>query len=447
VPVTRQQVETLAQDPVALGRAAKLTRARSWTGLGRSEEACWGECQGSKLYQVQVDLRDLVSACSCPVRRQPCKHALALLLIAAGEPATLTRSAEPLWVADWLGRRAATAKNRAARAASPNAGKRAVDGAAQAKRAALRAERVAEGLEQLDRWLRDLVRVGLASVEESSPGIFEEQARRLVDAQAPGLAGWVRRLAEIPLATPDWPARLLEELGRLTLLLRAYHRRETLAGDLQADLRQLIGWKVTKDDVLAKGERVRDRWQTIAQAVTEDERVRTQRTWLIGQNHGTKALILRFAVGSRQSFAEPLHLGEEFDAELAYYPGAARQRALLVTRDNLPTQLTKLVGGQSITALREEVSRALARQPWLDRFGALLSGVAPALGDDGTLRLVDETGDHVAAANVDPYLLLALSGGAPIDVGGEWDGSAFSPSLTAIDGRTHRLRPKPTKRA
>jgi hypothetical protein len=395
---------------------------------------------------VRVDLRDLVSACSCPVRRQPCKHALALLLLAAAEPGALSPSAAPEWVAAWLERRAAAAKARAERAASPSAGKRPVDSAAQAKRAAERAERVAEGLEQLGRWLGDLVRVGLASVEESSPGIFEEQARRLVDAQAPGLAGWVRRLAELPLATPDWHERLLEELGRLTLLLRAYRRRDALPEDLQADLRQLIGWKVTKERVLAEGARLRDRWQAIAQEVTEDDRVRTQRTWLLGHKSGAKALILRFAVGSRRSFTEPLHLGEEFDAELAYYPGASRQRALLAARESVPTQLSELVGGQSIADLRAEVSRALARQPWLDRFGALLSGVAPTLSDDGALRLVDETGDHIAAANVDPFLLLALSGGAPIDIGGEWDGAAFSPSLTVIDGRAHRLRPKPAKR-
>lgn len=446
MPVTRQQIETLAQDSGALSRAVKLSQASSWNGLGRSEQACWGVCRGSASYQVRVDLRDLVSACSCPVRRQPCKHALALLLLAA-EPRALSPGAEPEWVTAWLERRAAAAKARASRAASPSAGKRPVDSAAQAKRAADRALRVAEGLEQLERWLRDLVRVGLASVEESSPGIFEEQARRLVDAQAPGLAGWVRRLADLPLATPDWPERLLEELGRLTLLLRAYHRRDSLAEDLRADLRQLIGWKVTKESVLAQGERLRDRWQAIAQAVTEDDRVRTQRTWLIGHKSGEKALILRFAVGNRQSFTEPLHLGEEFDAEIAYYPGASRQRALLVDRESVPAQLTELARGQSIAELRAEVSGALARQPWLDRFGALLSGVAPTLGDDGTLRLVDETGDHVAAANVDPFLLLALSGGAPIDIGGEWDGSAFYPSLTVVDGRTHRLRPKPAKRA
>ncbi len=436
--VPPQQIEDLAQDPTAIERASKLARANHWTGLGRSERALWGECQGSKLYQVRVDRSDLACACSCPVRRTPCKHGLALLLLAAHEPITLLRSPEPEWVVDWLERRTAAAKARATTATSP---KRVVNTAAQAKRAALRAERVAEGMDQLDRWLSDLVRVGLASLEESSPGVFEDQARRLVDAQAPGLAAWVRRLADRPLATPDWPKRLLDELGRIALLLRAYRRRDALPPDLLSDLRQLIGWKVSKDEVLSEGQRLQDRWRVIAQEVRADDRVRTQRTWLIGQKIGSKALVLSFAVGARQSFAEPLHLGEEFDALLAYYPGAARQRALIVQREGLPEQLTTLAGGQSVADLREEVSRALARQPWIARFGAVLSGVAPALDSDATLHLVEASGDSVPAKDVDPYLLLALSGGAPIDIGGEWDGEAFRPSLTAIDGRAHRLRP------
>ncbi len=444
LPVTPHQVETLAQDPAALERATKLAMAHRWSGLGRSERALWGECQGSKPYRVRVDQRDLASACSCPVRRSPCKHGLALLLLAAHEPITLLRSAEPEWVVDWLERREAAAEARATGAASP---KRVVDTAAQAKRAALRAERVAEGIDQLDRWLADLVRVGLASLEESSPGIFEEQARRLVDAQAPGLAGWVRRLAELPLATPDWPQRVLDELGRIALLIRAYRRRDALPPDLQADLRQIIGWTVSKDEVLGGGARIRDRWRTIAQEVSADERVRTQRTWLLGQTSGAKAMVLSFAVGGRQSFSEPLLLGEEFDALLAYYPGAGRQRALIVRREGLPDPLTTLAGGQSIADLRDEVSLALARQPWLVRFGAILSGVAPALTTDGALILVDGSGDAMATQGADPYLLLALSGGAPIDIGGEWDGEVFRPSLTAIDGRVHRLQTKPAKSA
>ncbi len=438
VLISSQQVQALARDEASLGRAKKIGHARLWTGLGRSSQALWGEFRGSKVYQVRVEITTLASSCSCPVRKLPCKHALALLLVAAGSPAALTLQTEPDWVADWLDRRQAARRAKAAKAkAGP---KKPVDPVAQAKRAEKRAERVAEGIEHLDRWLCDLVRVGLASVEHSSPGIFEEQARRLVDAQAPGLAARVRGLAELPLATADWPARLLRQLGRLALLVRAYRRIDSLDPALRADLRRLCGWSVSHDSVIAEGLRRRDRFQVIAQELSEEDRVRTERTWLIGQESGASALVLRYLIGGRPSEGPALTLGIEFEAELAYYPGAAQQRALIVRREGIATEIRSLAGAQTIALLLDRVSSVLARQPFVERFAAVLSAVTPVLEESGGLRLVDAAGDHLAVAGVDPYLLLALSGGVAIDLSGEWDGEVLRPSLAAVDGRIFNLR-------
>ena len=96
-------------------------------------------------------------------------------------------------------------------------------------------------------WLEDLVRNGLASVETQPASFWEGQAKRLVDAQAPGLAGRVRRLAALPHATPDWTARLLDDLGRLALLTHAFRRVDQLDPALQEDVRGLIGWSLSQD--------------------------------------------------------------------------------------------------------------------------------------------------------------------------------------------------------
>lgn len=53
---------------------------------------------------------------------------------------------------------------------------------------ALYLERVAEGLEALDLWMSDLVHNGLAGVESQGSQMWEAQAARLVDAQAPAFA-------------------------------------------------------------------------------------------------------------------------------------------------------------------------------------------------------------------------------------------------------------------
>src|SRR5215213_6938743 len=110
--VTADQILALAPDASSAAAGRKLASTKGWQGLGRRPAALWGECQGSALYQVRVDLSDLTAKCSCPSRKFPCKHALGLLLLAATTPAALTGSEPPDWVSDWLGRRAAAAGRR-----------------------------------------------------------------------------------------------------------------------------------------------------------------------------------------------------------------------------------------------------------------------------------------------------------------------------------------------
>ena len=438
--LSAQQIETLSGDPATLARAKKLAAPLHWRAPGRSERALWAEHKGSDLYQVRVDLRDLASRCSCPVRQQPCKHALGLLLYALQRPGDFAAAAEPAWVTEWLDRRQAAAERKVKAAEEPKA--RPPDAKAQQRRAEARQERVTDGLDLLDTWLADLVRVGLAAVEARTPTLFEDAARRLVDAQARGLAGRVSRLAAIPLATPDWQRRLLGELGRLALLTHAFRRLDALDPDLQQDVRLLVGFSLGQDEVLARGDRVRDRWQLVGQVTAEDEllKLRSRRTWLLGQQSGRAAQVLHFTPtvkGAR--FGEPLFPGSEIDAELAFYPGAARERALIVEREGAPAAITALAGGP-IAPLLERASAALARQPWMERFLGVLR-VAPTRGVDGALVAIDAAGDHLPIAAADPYLLLALSGGAPIDLAAEWDGEALIPLGAAVDGRFVVLHP------
>ena len=77
----------LAQAPdrqVATG-ASKLAVPAKWPELGRDDAALWGLCQGSgkSPYQVCVDLSDRATKCSCPSRKFPCKHSVALQLLHA----------------------------------------------------------------------------------------------------------------------------------------------------------------------------------------------------------------------------------------------------------------------------------------------------------------------------------------------------------------------------
>ncbi len=425
----------LAPDAAAAAAGKKLARPGSWQGLGRSDTALWGECQGSALYQARVDLSDLTAACSCPSRKLPCKHSLGLLLLAAGSPDALPVAEPPEWVAAWLARRAAAAAKRAGApaAATDTAPAPKQETAARSTRPDKRAAAVAAGLDALDLWLDDLVRGGLASVDTQPAAFWERQAARLVDAQAPGVAARLRRLAGIPHASPDWPARLLAALGRLALLTEAYRRLDALDPALQEDVRAAIGWTLKEAEVAARGEAVADNWIAVGQYTYGEDRLRVRRAWLLGTGTRRAALVLQFAAGSAP-FPATLPPGACQQAELSYWPSAYSQRALIRARHDAPTTWRgTLPGAASLEEFLAEVARATARQPWLDRILCVLNGAVPLLNEADRWFVRDRAGCALPLVKGEHWDLLALSGGHPVDLAAEWDGDALRPLSVVAD--------------
>ncbi len=421
--LTTEQVLALAPDSASAAAARKLAHPRDWHNLGRSDRALWGECQGSARYQVRVHLPDATVKCSCPSRKFPCKHALALMLIAAGQPELVAAADPPLWVDEWLAHRARTVEQREQKPkkATPP------DPEAQAMRAGRRLERVREGIESLDLWMQDLVRNGLASIETAGSAPWEAQAARLVDAQAPGLASRLRGLSFIPRATPDWAGEMLADLGRLALLTHAFGRLDDLDPPLRADVRQLVGWTMKEEEVVAAGDRVDDDWLVLGQFVDEDDRFRVQRTWLKGIRSGRVAMILQFAAGMAP-FGDTFAPATHFEATLAFWPSAFPLRALVHTRQTVAVAWhDRLPGAESVAVCLRDVARALGRQPWLGRLLCVFRDVVPVIGPDERWSLVDRDHAAITLSGTGTWSLLAISGGNPIDVAGEWDGRVLRP--------------------
>ena len=94
--LTMEGVLALAPDEASAKAARGLTSPAKWPLLGADDAAVWGECQGSgsKPYQTQVDLSGPAFRCSCPSRKFPCKHNLALLMLRA-QNASRFNSDEP----------------------------------------------------------------------------------------------------------------------------------------------------------------------------------------------------------------------------------------------------------------------------------------------------------------------------------------------------------------
>ena len=423
-----EQVLALAPDAASARAARGLATPRPWSDTGASDRAVWGRIAGSAPtpYQVAVDLAGPAFRCGCPSRKVPCKHAMGLLLLWAVRPDAVPVAPVPDWAAEWLAdrtRRADTARAPADRAPDP---------AARAKRAADRAERIGAGLDELDRWLRDLVRQGLGTAQSQPYRFWDTVAARMVDAQAPGVGGQVRRMAGA-VHGEGWPSRLLEQAGRLHLVTTAWPRRETLPPDTQADLRAVLGWPVPVDEVLA-GPRCRARWHVVARWVAEEERVRAQRTWLVSAA-GQPALVLDFAPTGAPLPAD-LVLGSVVDADLAFYPGSSALRAVVAQRHSPPGPMVGLPGHAVIDGALAAHARALAANPWLERFPMVLTAVVPCPRGDGWV-VRDGDGAVLPLGPVEDraWKLAALSGGHPVGLVAEWRDARLWPLSVWADDR------------
>lgn len=430
---TTEQVLTMAPDASSATAGKKLGNAKHWKNVGQSPAALWGECQGSALYQVRVDLSTITLQCSCPSRKQPCKHGLGLLLLAATSPSDVPEADPPEWIVSWLAKRAATSKRKETVKAESG-----VPSAAQVKTAEKRMVQVTQGIERLDLWLSDLIRNGLGSVETKPAKFWEEQAKQMVDAQAPGIASTIRRIATIPNASPDWPEKLLGQLGQLTLLSQAFHHLDQLEPALRDDVRQLIGWTLKEDEVTQRGEHVSDVWLMLGQTLEDGDRTRTQRTWLFGETTKRSAQILQFALPGA-SFEKNYPLGIRQGADLVFWPGTSPQRALIENRSGNVLPITDtLPGSETIDEFFASVASAKAKQPWQERFLCILRTVIP-LYENTTWCIRDQNGNALPLIRGDHWQLLAYSGGWPVDFAGQWDGEVVTPLCVLAEGIYHKL--------
>lgn len=431
--LTVDQILALSPDDSSSKAAKGLLAPAKWPTLGYTEEAIWGECQGSgsKPYQAIIDASGPSFKCSCPSRKFPCKHGLALYLLRAQKESSFTAGNPPAWVAEWLtSRRDRAEKQAEKKAAAVEKAATPVDPEAAAKREAKRLERMASGASDLERWMGDLVKNGMADLPTKPTSFWREAAARLVDAQAPGLANGVRLMESAAASGEGWPQRTLLQMGRLQLLSEALQRFALLPTPLQHEVRSAAGWPLEKEEVLATGERVEDTWQVQGISHEENDRLWERRVWLRGVQTQRQALLLDFSHGQRR-YEQTYVSGSFIKAALVFFPSAFPLRALLP--EAAQTVPAESVEDETVTwdDVLNSVAEALGQSPWLQRLPLHLGDATPvyrdsrwyardAAGCEAPLRVSDEDG----------WELLAISGGHPLSLFGEWLGDRLKP-LTA----------------
>jgi hypothetical protein len=465
------QIHALAPDPASQKAGTKLASPGPWSDSGASPAAnlLWGDCKGSgaKPYQVTIELSAPAFACSCPSRKFPCKHALGLLLQWSAGTVSDTDTL-PQRVEEWLSgreeraqktvaRKAAAAEKAAEVANDPAAARKAA--LAAEKRTAQRAGRIDAGFDELELWLADQVRGGLTGLRGSGYQPLDGLARRLVDAQAPGVAARVRDLAPA-LSAEDWPDHTLRAFAQLNLLSQGWRNRARLPAPLAATVSRRVGLAPSTEEIAAGGEQVADRWLVLGLRDDTPDKLVERRVWLRGESTGRVALLLAFAPQG-QSPGLALPVGSSFDARLAFAPDAVPLRAIVLEQGELQSSVSagSVPTGVTLEEAASAFAAAVAADPWTTTMPALLDAAVPVLqqiGDRQEWQLLDakgslsvpliragsgETAMALGTARQDSdipksaYALLAAGGARPAPVFGVHSLSGFAPvTVWSVDG-------------
>lgn len=420
--LSEEQILALAPDEASKKSGKDLAVPGKWLRPGRSDGALWGECpgSGSKPYQTVIDTGNIAFKCSCPSRKFPCKHGLGLALLYSRQQQLFAEGAAPAWVSEWIARRAETAEKKAAP-------KEAVtDAAAQAKRRLAREQKVLDGTAELRLWLKDLVRQGLVQAPEKGASFWESMARRLVDAQAPALAGLVRDLGATPFYKENWQPVFLRKLAQAYLAATGYAQLPQLPPELQAELRNVIGFPHDQD-ALREETGITDTWLVLARQTTQEEGLTTERNWLYGTGTGRSALVLQFFVRGQASGSLSLAAGTCVEAELVYFPSAVPLRALVKKHISVRGTAPQVTLPHWM-AVAEQAAAVAERTPFATARPFVVESLTPVLQADAWW-LLDAEGRAVPVADTfsNTWQLLALSGGAPVRM--------------AVLGNDHRYEP------
>ncbi|MGC3953854.1 MAG: SWIM zinc finger family protein [Propionicimonas sp.] len=419
------RVMALAPDSASQVAGRKLATPKPWSDIGWAGTLLWGSCQGSGRtpYQVAIELTGPTYKCSCPSRKFPCKHVLALLFLwAEGQVAEGGGLSE--FASEW-------AAKKQAKETSPETDEPAEqtpEQRAQAEaRAAQRAERVAAGLAELDRWLADQLTIGLVSTTTGGFQAADQMAARMVDAQAPGVAS---RLRELPRTGSGGFERLLGELALIRLLITA--NAADLADDQRATVRNHLGYSVPRSVALANPP-VSDHWLVTGMKDADTDQVSTRRVWLLGRTTGRTALVLSFATAGG-TLDNSLLPGMVVDADLHFYPGRPQVRAAVGERRAELELGDWRPDGGDVAAARRIWRDALTADPWLTEWPVALVGTLHAR-PSWTFR--DGSGDTVPVIGGpnDLAQFLALAGPHPTLWFGEIGPDGFAPTSALIGDR------------
>lgn len=433
---TDEKITALAPNDSTERRGRTLANSSKWNYVATNYEAIWGECKGSgsQPYLVQINLNGPKFKCSCPVRKPPCKHILGLFFLFAKSSAVFKYQAPPELVNNWLVRQQPATSNTVLEKApqlikTEEALKKAKQ--AKEKRWQQRITLMANGIDELELWLMDIVRQGIANTDIQKSSFWNQAAAKMVDAKLPRISTYLKETHQLIIQHQDWSELVVARLGELYLWVESFKKRTQLAPNLQEELYRTLGKTIKKADLIENNPATKDKWLVLGKKEGVDIEGRNyRRIWLQGQSSKKQALILDFAFGNI-GYEQQYIVGDLLDGKLVYYSLAYPQRAVFI--DFVSANIHEKIDIQScttITDLLNNYSQAIAQNPWLSTLPAALSNVRAFMNDNNELQLRDQNNCLLPLAAIDEQIvwkILSVSGGHPIHLFGEWNGLNFEP--------------------
>ncbi len=468
VPLSVSEIQAIAPDQSSLTAAGRLLAAKHWRILHSDEQtdSIWGECQGSGANPYRVVVEEGVRGykCTCPSRKFPCKHALALMWIRCEEPERFVAASTPQWVTEWLGRARRPARSTDTRRAGARSTDQ--DGAASAgrnlelararagdqpdasadgehladrerdaeRRARVSARRAADtkasvtaSLLELDRWIRDQLRGGLLTLADEPAERCRSIAARLVDGKATALGSRIDELPAKVLALPR-PERLRViafELGQWVLLARAWS-----ADPDDPDVRGAVVRAPDRAEVLDTPQAVRvpGPWQVAGvRSSTRRDGLVSRQTWLRSLAGSRPALLQDFLPPAVARQGAAFTAGQLLDGAIVYYPSRFPVRAVLAdAADGTGSAAPDILPENSLEPVTAGIlarhRRHLRRIPWAETTPVILpagriatAGKAPWWCDDDGALPVTAPIEHAL------WSAVSITGGL-----GLWDGARLT---------------------
>lgn len=436
--MTEEQIQNLSPDASNFKRGKALAKTPKWQLLAKKEKIVWGLCKGSgsNPYKVQVDLEEPAYKCSCPSRKFPCKHAIGIMLLYAQNTSDFTEKKEAdVWVQEWLDKRKkTTAKKKDPKEYTDEELVKKQKN--KEKSIAKRQREMESGIAELKEWLTDTMQLGIAELQSFPASYFDEKGRRLHDNKLPSLGNAVKELYG-QLQAKNWQKQSMETLAWLYTIANGFQQMDKLSPALQADIKSVIGVNMKKDEVIEMGEIIADDWLVLGrkqETSLTDSQLRFQRTWLKGANTHQFALLLDFSFRNAP-FENNLRTAGIFTGEIAYYPGFPL-RAVIKSKKTFEGNLGELAVHGDFNEYLSQYAEALVHNPFLYRYPFIVENIY----FDKKGKLYDQNKVNIPIENTKTlYKLLALSGGLPITLFGEWSGKSLLPMSVLTDGRVFAL--------